>query len=113
MPISARLFRASHASDASAIPSAPARTMAIGVADGVAATSNAAGSVTAATQNKSLELGTIIARLPGHGDLLEDLLNHFHDAESLDFELRPQDQPVLQNRHRHGLDIVRRHEIAA
>src|SRR5262245_42104345 len=98
--------RAIQASVNAASPSPLTRMREIGAADGVAATSSAAGIATDATQNKSLELGTIIKCLPGYGDLMKNLLDHFDNAESFDLELRSKNQAVFQNRNRHRFHVV-------
>ena len=112
MPIPARLRRATHASAKAAIPNPLARRIERGAAAGEAAASNAAGRVMPAAQNKSLELGTIMQASPRHGNLLQDLLDHFDHAEPLDLKFRTKDQPVFQYRNRHALDVVGRDKIA-
>ena len=59
-------------------------------AEGTRAATSEKGSTTAATQSSNLERGTI-TMLPGNGDLLEYLLNHLGNCESLDLEFRAQD----------------------
>ena len=49
----------------------------------------------------------------GDGDLLKNLLDHFADRKPLDFELRAQDEPMLEDRQRHAFDVVRSDKIAA
>src|SRR5687767_14007673 len=104
MPIPSTLRRANQASASAAIPNPVARMMETGAASGEAAASNAAGRVIPATQNRSLELGTIMSVSPRYGDLLQDLLDHFDYAESFDLKFRRKEQSVFQHWNRHALD---------
>jgi len=112
MSIPDKLVRASQASAIAAAVSADARIMEIGAAVGSAATSSAAGKVMPATQNNSRELGAITQPSSWYGDLLQNLVNHFHDAQSFNLEFGTQDQAMLEHRNRHTLNVVRRDEIA-
>ena len=47
-----------------------------------------------------------------HGHFLQQFLDHLVYRDPFDFEFGAQDEPMFEHRIRHGLDVVRRDEIA-